>query len=65
MEHAPLSLFSAGAVALSLLATRHADSVTLTDLPDLLPHLRLNVSRNSGVLPAGRAHVQVMTWKGS
>ena len=29
-----------GAVSLSLLATRRAASATITDLPDLLPHLR-------------------------
>ncbi|GFR52470.1 hypothetical protein Agub_g15039, partial [Astrephomene gubernaculifera] len=40
-----------GGVSLSLAACRLAASVTATDLPDLLPHLRTNVERNKHLLP--------------
>ncbi|GIL82692.1 hypothetical protein Vretimale_8262 [Volvox reticuliferus] len=51
-----------GAVSLALAASRSAASVTATDLPDLLPHLRLNVGRNSSLLPPGRVHLQPLRW---
>lgn len=51
-----------GAVSLALAATRAAASVTTTDLPDLLPHLKVNVSRNSGVLPPGRLQLAPLRW---
>ncbi|GIL55184.1 hypothetical protein Vafri_10780 [Volvox africanus] len=51
-----------GAVSLALAASRAAASVTATDLPDLLPHLRLNVGRNSSLLPPGRVHLQPLRW---
>lgn len=50
-------------MSLALAATRTAASVTATDLPDLLPTLRLNAGRNSGVLPpGGRLHVAALKW---
>ena len=36
--------------------------MTCTDLPDLLPHLKLNVSRNSALLPPGLVNVQPLRW---
>ncbi len=36
--------------------------MTCTDLPDLLPHLKLNVSRNSALLPPGVVNVQSLRW---
>lgn len=60
----PLDCFAAGtgAVSLALAACRAATSVTATDLADLIPHLHLNVRRNSAVLPPGRLHVQSLLW---
>ena len=40
-----------GAVALALLACRRASTATITDIPDMLPHLRRNVELNTSVLP--------------
>ncbi|PNH04467.1 Methyltransferase-like protein 21D [Tetrabaena socialis] len=57
-----LRLPSTGAVSLALAACRAASSVTVTDLSDMLPHLRLNVGRNSALLQQGRLHVQALRW---
>ncbi|KAG2451170.1 hypothetical protein HYH02_003777 [Chlamydomonas schloesseri] len=51
-----------GGVSLALAATRTAASVTVTDLPDLLPTLRLNAGRNAALLPPGRLHVAPLKW---
>eukprot|EP00798_Chlamydomonas_sp_ICE-L_P022367 gene22367-29469_t len=53
-----------GAVALSLLACRRAKRAAITDIPDMLPHLRLNVDRNRAVLPknGASAYVQALRW---
>ncbi|GLC45283.1 hypothetical protein PLESTB_000716800 [Pleodorina starrii] len=48
-----------GAVSLALAASRAAASVTITDLADLLPHLRLNVARNAALLQPGRVPLQL------
>ncbi|EFJ41461.1 hypothetical protein VOLCADRAFT_98497 [Volvox carteri f. nagariensis] len=51
-----------GAVSLAVAVCRIAASITITDLPDLLPHLRLNVARNSGLLRPGQVHLQPLRW---
>ncbi|KXZ54919.1 hypothetical protein GPECTOR_4g991 [Gonium pectorale] len=51
-----------GAVSLALAATRCAASVTVTDLADLLPHLRVNASANAALLPPGRVHLAPLRW---
>lgn len=38
---------------------RQVNSVTITDIPDVLPHLRYNLDRNSAVLNKHKAFVQV------
>ena len=44
-----------GAVGLSLAACHLAASVTITDIPDMLPHIELNVRRNAAAVQAGPA----------
>lgn len=51
-----------GAVSLSLLACQCVGSATITDIPDLLPHLRFNVDRNAAVLNRNKVHVQAVRW---
>jgi hypothetical protein len=51
-----------GLVSISLLATGRVAHATVTDLPDLLPHLRSNLQRNAAALPCHAAEVRALRW---
>jgi predicted nicotinamide N-methyase len=51
-----------GAVSLCLLAARAAEGAVMTDLPDVLPHLRRNVAHNAGAVGPGAALVAPLRW---
>lgn len=51
-----------GAVSLALLAAQAVDSVAITDIPDILPHLNLNLNHNAAVLDRSGATVQSLRW---
>lgn len=51
-----------GAVSLALLACKKVRSATITDIPDLLPHIRHNVERNASLFSKENAIIQPLSW---
>eukprot|EP00877_Chromochloris_zofingiensis_P003769 jgi/Chrzof1/13393/Cz07g31110.t1 len=51
-----------GAVSLCLLAAGVVECAIITDIPDMLPHLALNVERNKQLIQPGTAHVHALRW---
>eukprot|EP00879_Flechtneria_rotunda_P008788 GHRR01009204.1.p1 GENE.GHRR01009204.1~~GHRR01009204.1.p1 ORF type:complete len:287 (+),score=113.14 GHRR01009204.1:533-1393(+) len=51
-----------GAVSLSLLAAGVVQKALITDIPDMLPHLQLNVHHNDAVLDHTKAVVRPLRW---
>ncbi len=51
-----------GAVSLSLLASGVVEAAVITDIQDMLPHLRANVARNAAAVDAGAAYVRALNW---
>ena len=49
-------------MGLSLLAANAVDALVLTDIPDMLRHLQLNLQHNSRVVNGMRAAVAPLRW---